>query len=463
MPHPRLMGQGGATQTANYFFGGKRMDSIRLRPTPVASGGLPICLPHPPPCVFYTLLKHLRVSRSIMSAPMASSEFMLQLHKQLVDEKKVAESTASAYIRTLYILNGKKPFKTLTFLKDISGVPAQIEKDYAESTQKTLYSALTSVLSLVKDKGAYKKVYQFYYDKMMAKAKDASEADTAEKSEKQEANWIGWDEVEKTANELRQKALAKSKSKVLGVGDWDALLHSVVLSLYVYTPPRRNQDYLDMSIVRLGKKEKVDDLAKDKNWLVIHTKEANQFIFNKYKTSKTYGQQKVAIPNTSDKPLGDVLAVYLAHHPGLKDKKAKECAFLVDASGNALTAPNAITRILNKVFGKAIGSSMLRHIYLSAKYDITEMKADATAMAHSVNQQKEYLKHPPPPAEAEPSPDSASAPSTSGTPPQTAEAHTAPPQSALPQDTPSQPLESPPAPRSKKSRKVAKPSTSCPE
>lgn len=390
-----------------------------------------------------------------------SSEFMLQLHKQLVDTKKVADNTATAYLRTLYILNGKKPFKTLAFLKDTTKIEEHIGKDYAESTQKTLYSALASVLSLYKDKGGYKKVYQFYYDKMMAKAKDASEADTAEKTDKQEQNWITWEEVEKTANELRKKAFANSKSRVLTAPEWEVLLHSVVLGLYTYTPPRRNQDYLDMSVARVGKKDKVEDLSVEKNWLVVNTKEATQFIFNKYKTSKTYGQQKVAVPNTAEKPLGELLTMYLHHHAGLKDKKVKEAPFLVDVSGNALTAPNAITRILNKVFGKNIGSSMLRHIYLSDKYDITAMKADATAMAHSVAQQKEYLKQTPPQEAGVSPPPSSSPPSTSETPPQTAEAHTAPPQPALPTETPSPVPQPPPAPRSRKSRKVAKPATTC--
>ena len=53
---------------------------------------------------------------------------------------------------------------------------------------------------------------------------------------------------------------------------------------------------------------------------------------------------------------------------------------------------NGITRILNKIFGKKVGSSMLRHIYLSSKYNITEMKEDADAMGHSTKEQKDYLK-----------------------------------------------------------------------
>lgn len=380
-----------------------------------------------------------------------SSEFMLQLHKQLTDEKKVAETTANAYIRTLYILNDKKPFKNLSFLRTTDKIVAQIEKDYAESTQKTLYSALTSVLSLYKDKGTYKKVYQFYYDKMMAKAQDASKTDTADKTDKQEENWLSWNEVEKTANELRQKALNYAKDK-----NWDALLHSLVLGLYVWTAPRRNQDYLSMKIVRLGKKDKEDDLSKEHNWLVLMPKDCpTKFIFNKYKTSKTYGQQTLDLTqiNTSEKPLFDTILMYVRNHPSLKDKKVKEAPFLVDDKGTEIVSQNAITRILNKVFGKNIGSSMLRHIYLSDKYDITEMKEDALKMAHSVSQQKEYLK-----AEEASSPEPSSPPSNAQTPPQTEEAHTALTDSPTEQhqETPSPTQKSHSKPRNKTPRKAVK-------
>lgn len=57
---------------------------------------------------------------------------------------------------------------------------------------------------------------------------------------------------------------------------------------------------------------------------------------------------------------------------------------------------NSITRILNKVFGKKVGSSMLRHIYLSSKYGNVskEMKEDAKIMGHSTEVQKNtYIKN----------------------------------------------------------------------
>jgi len=67
---------------------------------------------------------------------------------------------------------------------------------------------------------------------------------------------------------------------------------------------------------------------------------------------------------------------------------------LVKSDGSALVSANAITRILNKTFGKKIGSSALRHIILSEKYGgiVEEMKEVADKMAHSISTQKEYIK-----------------------------------------------------------------------
>jgi integrase len=88
-----------------------------------------------------------------------------------------------------------------------------------------------------------------------------------------------------------------------------------------------------------------------------------------------------------------VIQMYLSHHP-LSKTKSKEYKFLVKADGTPMTVVNAITRVLNKVLGKNVGSSMLRHIYLTDKYEDNslEREKDAEAMGHSVAQQKDYIK-----------------------------------------------------------------------
>ena len=95
-----------------------------------------------------------------------TNDFMLNLVKTLVEVRKVAESTANLYVKNLWTLNNGVPYKNLSFLRKTDDVDAKLSK-YADSTRKTYLASIVSVLSLMKDKPTYKKIYQHYYDLMM--------------------------------------------------------------------------------------------------------------------------------------------------------------------------------------------------------------------------------------------------------------------------------------------------------
>ena len=307
---------------------------------------------------------------------------MLHLAEQLQRGRELEESTTSAYLRILYTLNGDKSFKNMAFLKNFDVIQNKMN-DLAESTQKTYYAAITSTLSLIKDTAAYKKTYAHWHEKMMAAAKADREKDTSEKSEKEEKNWIEWSQVLKIKTDLQKKVAEFANNKLITAPQYDLILQLMVLSLYTDVPPRRNQDYQHMYVV----KKWTEKEPTDRNYLDY---DGHQFVFNVYKTAKTHGQQKVAIPDD----LMIVVQHYLKQHPNHKGAKkfAPSFAFLVTSDGSALSAVNAITRILNRVFDKKVAASMLRHIYLSNKYDVKEMKQDADAMGHSMAEQRSYLK-----------------------------------------------------------------------
>jgi integrase len=315
---------------------------------------------------------------------MESTEYMLNLEKELMTVRKVAETTSRGYIKSLYALNKKKPFKNINFLKKTDDIDSVIS-EYAESTQRGLLATITSVLSLYKDKSGYKKLYQHYHDKMMQRVEDKREEEKegGVKSKKQTENWLSWDTIQSRKNELKG-GLVPDKKRSVDTDEYDKLLQYVVLALYTEVQPRRNQDYLDMYIVKKWN----DKMPTDKNYLDIAGK---RFIYNVYKTSKKYGTQIVEIPPA----LSETLQLFLKHHPLWKEGKRKSdpVKLLVNADGTPITAVNAITRMLNKVFDKKIGSSMLRHVFLTDKYKDTldEMKKDSDAMAHSGKQQRDYV------------------------------------------------------------------------
>jgi hypothetical protein len=68
----------------------------------------------------------------------------------------------------------------------------------------------------------------------------------------------------------------------------------------------------------------------------------------------------------------------------------------VDSKGQPIHQVNAITRILNSIFGKKIGVSLLRNIYLTDKFKepVNELQRTANAMGTSSSTiQDNYIKN----------------------------------------------------------------------
>jgi hypothetical protein len=317
---------------------------------------------------------------------MKINDFMLNLLEKIKD-KGVKENTASLYINNLYTLNNKKPFTSLSFLKKINNIESIIQP-YAETTKNNFFTAILSVLALFKDTASYKKLYEKYLNILNERKDKDDEKTKYTKNEKQNENWIEWDEVNKLKNDYLGKIKEFENNKQLTKKQFETLLQYLVLCLYTSIPPRRNKDYQECYIVKCEN----DKLPTTKNYYCLDT---NKFIFNVYKTNKTYGQQTIKIDDNDE--MLNAMRLWLKFHPLMKGRygKNKQTPLLVNHSGIPFTSINSITRILNKVFKKNVGASMLRHIYLSSKYgDVMEdMEQDAEDMAHSTNQaQNTYIK-----------------------------------------------------------------------
>jgi len=303
----------------------------------------------------------------------------MELHKELKDKREIADITASQYIRTLYSLNSELPFKNLAWLKNSASVELRLE-NYAESTQKTMLSTIVSTLSLYNQKSSYKKIFAYWYNRMMEKSNEDRQKDSTQKTPKQEKNWLSWDVIK--AHEKRLEEEVHKIIKNPTPADWNTVLAYMVLCLYTRFSPRRNQDYQFMKVVKTP--AQAEKLGKEFNYFVLDTK---QFIFNKYKTANSHGEQVFDVPQD----LVDAIMLYLKAHP-LKPTLKSPFQFLVLNDGTPLPSVNSITRILNKIFGRNVGTTMLRHIYLSNKYDVSEMNEDAEKMGHTSGMQHEYMK-----------------------------------------------------------------------
>lgn len=303
--------------------------------------------------------------------------FMAELVERLVKEKGVEPATAVSYMRILLGINGDTPYKSLAFLRKKEDVLKGLE-GLEKSTQKARVSAIASVLSIQKSP-IYKALHKSYCDELHTRKAELMEArgDTMEKTAKEKDKWMDWADVVKRRDEIG-KELVGLKPSAITPDKYETLLTHVLLCLYTMMPPRRNKDYQEMFVV----KKLPASPDSDKNYLVLSDK---KFVFNAYKTAKFSGQQMVDIP----------AELWSCLQPYLKTRPTKtETRFLVKYGGEPLGAQNAITRLLYKAFGKKVGSSMLRHSYLSEKYGdvMGEMKKDAELMAHTVGEQKGYIR-----------------------------------------------------------------------
>ena len=232
--------------------------------------------------------------------------------------------------------------------------------DKNNQTQKTTLSALFVLTNL--------KQYQTVMNTIMKKVND--DYKNQKMNEKQKDNWISVNEIEEKYNLLSADAnLMLNKKKILNE---NVLMEFLLMSFLsgVIIPPRRSLDYSEMKIRNYD--VKIDNYYK-----------ANKFYFNKYKTVKTYGMQILDVP----KQLNNVLKKWI--------KINANDYMLYSSNNNKISCPQ-ITRILNKVFGRKISTSMLRHIYLTDVYknvpQLSKMEILADEMGHSVSTAMEYIK-----------------------------------------------------------------------
>lgn len=288
--------------------------------------------------------------------------FMQSVKDALMDPhsaKPYKESSVKPVMIYLKKLAGGD-FDSLDFLKDRKAVD-QVLSTYAESTQRTIVFVIDNVARAMKRHDIQDLYKAKKSDAVKHRAPVDEETGLPVKTATQEANWMTWEEIIAKRDALLTKNTEAAERQY------------VALSLYTMSPPRRNRDYLEMDIVpRMNKKK------TDRNQLVVN-KSSMKFVFNQYKTDKTYGQQVIKVPK--------LLEAVLRRYIGMLENKTGPL-FGEDLDSNHMT------KLLNAALGKHTSSSILRHVYLEKFKDpevqkvIKEMMSDASAMAHAVGTQQ---------------------------------------------------------------------------
>jgi hypothetical protein len=284
--------------------------------------------------------------------------------KEYISKKRpsLSKSSLTTYgsiLKNLY----RKVFEEEDYNLDRFKTPAPVLK-YLEGIPPNRRKTILSALVIITDNKQYR-------DLMLKDVRDYNaDINKQEKSEKQEQSWVEKDAVNKVVAELRKNAEAIMKKSSKTISDLQEIQNYIILCVLggAYISPRRSKDFVDFKIRNI-------DTNKD-NYM-----EKNKFIFNSYKTAKTYGKQVVDIPVQ----LKNIIAKWIKINP-------TENLFF-DANMNKLSAVKLNQR-LNKIFnGKKVGVNQLRHTYLTDKFADTIKKEKAISdTMEDMGSSKEMLK-----------------------------------------------------------------------
>lgn len=191
------------------------------------------------------------------------------------------------------------------------------------------------------------------------------------KSQKEEENWMSSTEIKEIYDDLYQRVSLMFSQKL--IADYSTINNFILLGCLggiSGIAPRRSKDYTEM---------KIKNYTNQDNFY-----KAGKFYFNVYKTAKDYGEQVIDVKQKAPE-FFKILNKWVKINPTEY--------LLFSSNQQKLTSPQ-ITRMLNKLLGKNVSSSMLRHIYLTEKYGgiQDEMEMDAIDMGHSKSTQAEYIK-----------------------------------------------------------------------
>lgn len=280
------------------------------------------------------------------------------------ERPNLSPNTVRTYTSVLNSLH-RKIFDNDVDLDDFTQVSKIMNalKDKAASTRKTTLSALYILTGIPE-----------YREQMTQDIKTYKEdVNKQEMSDKQKAAFKTQEEIREKLEKLREQAETLYKKSNRTSSDINNIQNYIILALTsgAYIPPRRSLDWVLMKIKDIDK-------AKD-NYI-----DKGKFYFNVYKGSDKKGAQVVDIP----KPLQAILKKWMSLH--------NYDTLLFDMNGSALNSVKLNQR-LNRILGDGAAINVLRHSYLSTKYQDTikaneEMKQDMEAMGSSEKQSKIYVQ-----------------------------------------------------------------------
>ena len=303
------------------------------------------------------------------------SKFMITMEQKLVKDG-LTETTATQYVKRLMRLNRNKPFTSLVFIRKPKDIMVYLKDE--KFSPSSMESYLAMIISILKrNPSKQNDIARKEYEEILDKPDEYfTKRERGVKTDNQKKGWIEKEVFNKYIEEAKEKGLTASRKKTtFTTKDYNDILNYFIVSLYTLLPPRRNRDFQLMKIN-----------ADEGN---SYDTEKKMFLFRDYKTSGTYGEQKIDLSEYPD--FLKVMKIYMKRRP------TDNNYLLVEHDGSHFKLVNTMTRKLNKIFGgNKVGSTAIRSMYLTTKYggeQNEEMKKDAHDLGHSIaTQQTQYVK-----------------------------------------------------------------------
>lgn len=279
------------------------------------------------------------------------------------DLSKATKQTYTSQIFNTYkrMFSDEQTFKPSLF--NIDNIKKYVESLKNINSRKTIYSALMQVVD--------KKTKDAILPLMLTEIntyKQSIEAGVPSK------NMITTKQIKKVFNELKREHGGKFKeNRDLSTFELWGLQKLMVVATVagLFVPPRRNEWFL----------MKIKDIDKDKDNYIDHNKK--EFVFNTFKTSKSYGQQRVEIPDK----LYKLLNLYIK-------RKILNSEYLFSQRRGEPFISATFSQFLNAIFKDygSISSNSFRHAYLTEKYGNTKtLTKDLKNMGTSIKQLDTYV------------------------------------------------------------------------
>lgn len=305
-----------------------------------------------------------------------NTKYMSGLIQTLV-ETGLGLSSAKLYVSKLAMLNDKKGYNNLDFLKKKTEIDDRINNTTENiHSRKSAYTAIVSVLNKAGGE-KMKKLLDYYRAKLVEIVEVVKLIPQNQKTEKQDENWIEWTEILNIHKGLADK-IAKQKTDTKSFSDNKVFTDYVLLSLYTMAPPRRNNDY----IMKIGDARGKKNESEQSNFF---NKVSGVFTFRSFKNVKVVGEVELDVSP-------ELMAVLKMN---MKRFNLQDGDFLIrNDGGSPITTSSAITKKLQGIFlPKKVGSSMLRHSFLTYTFgDTVELQNKLSEeMSHSVSTQRAYV------------------------------------------------------------------------